>query len=812
MKKRLALVAFLLFCIFGLSHSQPAFAAAEPVVTDPTTNKDEIYDRYKDNSFELMTKDYDEGFFGNKIKEAFVNLSGTLKNLTWGGVKGLGQFNTEMVKFLFSMDVITPIRGPMQKLTSSIATNMTSIAGTIGITVVVLVIGFRFFAEQNFKRVFQILLTTIVIFTGLAVCRDADSNDSLFAQLFNIDRAIETEFVKVNPVFGDENSMAASHTIRDENGREVEVDYDVNERMKNAGDLIASQIFYTNVFEPYLLMNYGTTNVETIRKKDIELDGASYDRIQVLLDNDVDTNENEKLHEEAMKYEADELSNKAIQYFTNLQNCFYGIFYIVVNLIQTLVYFVLAFLRLVIAVMQLFLMPLLPIMLFAGLFLIENNLAVNYFKGFGMTMLLKAMTGFLVIFFATFLSLGFSLSNAVDNPWQKILTILIYLLTPLGIWTFRKFLGGMLLGKVKLSDMASFSVNPVGTERRLRNAYQEQAKTARQSRKNTAERKKAEMERKKKEAEKSGRTTVDFREKPGSKEQYKKSAKRQSQSTQDQTGNKNQGRNAGKQEKNRIRSGANTATSGQNKNQNHAEQSTVTGMERTPNGGSTKSKRSTKRGQPSVKKDQVSNAKSPESNEAVVSSSTTTEAKERQQKANSVRSSKRGESVKEASNGKKSDTTAKQSAGQSDETNRTERRNERRGQLPRSDKRSTPARASSPSGDRSQKAEQRNVSARPARQSTVRKGTVRVPESMKPQASGTSIQPAINRQGGNPQVAERLRNTQKNGRTVSVKRASKENQRPTEPSPARRSSAVFRPEAVRNQTEKQSNLTDKSKK
>ena len=83
MKKRLVLVAFLLFCIFGLSHSQPAFAAAEPVVTDPTTNKDEIYDRYKDNSFELMTKDYDEGFFGNKIKEAFVNLSGTLKSLTW---------------------------------------------------------------------------------------------------------------------------------------------------------------------------------------------------------------------------------------------------------------------------------------------------------------------------------------------------------------------------------------------------------------------------------------------------------------------------------------------------------------------------------------------------------------------------------------------------------------------------------------------------------------------------------------------------------------------------------------------------------
>ncbi|WP_172864190.1 hypothetical protein, partial [Enterococcus faecalis] len=40
---------------------------------------------------------------------------------------------------------------------------------------------------------------------------------------------------------------------------------------------------------------------------------------------------------------------------------------------------------LIIAVIQLFLLPLLPLLLFAGLFLTETNVFANYFKTFGMT-------------------------------------------------------------------------------------------------------------------------------------------------------------------------------------------------------------------------------------------------------------------------------------------------------------------------------------------------------------------------------------------------------------------------------------------
>lgn len=166
-------------------------------------------------------------------------------------------------------------------------------------------------------------------------------------------------------------------------------------------------------------------------------------------------------------------------YYNNWTNTFYGLFYLVVNLIQTVVYFLLSFLRLIIAVIQLFLLPLLPLLLFAGLFLTETNVFANYFKTFGMTIFMKGMVGFATIFFASFLSLGFQLSNQTENVWQKILTILIYLLTPLGLYVFRKFFANLVTGRVSLSDGVGFIGNPFGTEANMRRAAKEQNKRIR---------------------------------------------------------------------------------------------------------------------------------------------------------------------------------------------------------------------------------------------------------------------------------------------------------------------------------------------
>lgn len=516
MKKKSLLLTALLFvgCFFMFTQSTLVFAAPEPdenkvIVREPTTDVDTIYENYKDNSFELMTKEMEkDSVFG--VKEAITNASATLKNFTWAGVKGLGQFNAEMVKFLFSMDVVTPIKQPIQQLTSNIAGNMLSIAGTIGIGFVTLVMGIKFIGEQRFRQALRVFLMTILIFTGLSVCKDANTSDSLFNQMFEADKQIEAAFVKVNPVLNGESVPESK-------------DGNVNDRMKSAGELIASRVFYTNVYEPYLLMNYGTSNPETIRKKQVDYKDSTYDRINILLDNDVTNDDNVTLHEDVTKYEADELKNRNIMYFKNLDNTFYGVFYIVVNLIQTIVYFVLCFVRLVIAVMQIFLLPLLPILLLVGLFMTGINVFVNYFKAFGMTIFMKAMTGFACIFFATFLSLGFQLSNAVDNPWQKILTILIYLLTPLGLYVFRKFLGSLFTGRVSLADGLAFATNPFSTEKKMREVAKEQKAANKEHRKQAKEERKAALRKRQEEAQKRGKQELGLKQKPVKEREAKRS-------------------------------------------------------------------------------------------------------------------------------------------------------------------------------------------------------------------------------------------------------------------------------------------------
>lgn len=470
------------------------------VVNEVTNDVDTLYERYQDNSFELLTQELEKRSITG-IKETFVNLTGTAKNFIWGLVKGLGQFNAAMVKYLFQLDIVSSIKEPFLQMTSSIASNMLSIAGSIGISFVALVMVIRFIGEQRFKQAIRLFAMTILIFVGLVTLRDANTRDSLFTTLFEIDQTVETSFVKVNPVLSGDNLL----TI-EENSDEAD------DRIADAGELIASRIFFTNVYEPYLLMNYGTTNMETIREQQVEYEGTTYDRINILLDNDIDIETNEELHQAVADYEADELENKTIMYFNNLKNMTFALFYLVVNLIQTLVYFIMCFVRVIVAFLQLLFLPLMPFLLLVGMFMPAMNVFANYFKGFGMTIFFKGMIGFACIFFASYLSLGFQLSSTIDDPWQKILTILIYLLVPLGLYIFRTFIGGLFTNRVSLSDALAVAANPIKAQQTMRQQNKERRQEQKRQRQQEKARKAAQLQERQKKAENEGRRDLGLKQ------------------------------------------------------------------------------------------------------------------------------------------------------------------------------------------------------------------------------------------------------------------------------------------------------------
>lgn len=476
-----------------------------------TNDPDTIYERYKDNSFDLMTK---EASNLTPFKKSAGKVTGILKNISWAGSRSLGKFNTEMVRMMFDMDITKPIKAPILKLTASLASNMLSIAGTIGIAFISLVMVIKFMGEQRFRRAIGLFCMTILVFTGLVTLRDSNSSNSLFNIAFGVDKAVETAIVNVNPVLNASDSPTSDS---------------VDENLKSAGDMIAAKVFYTNVYEPYLLLNYGSTNADKIRESKVEYKSKEYDRINLLLDNDVGTDLGDKIQEKTIDYENKELENKTISYTQNLDNTTFAMFYLVVNAVQTVAFFVICFVRIVIAVMQLFLIPILPVLLLLALFMTNINPFKNFGKAFGMTIFLKAMAGFACILFASFLSIGFQLASDMSNVWAKLITIIIYLLAPFGIYYFRTFLGSLFTGQMTLQNAIGFATHPFSTQKMMRDNAKARKKENKQNARDEKARRKEQLEAERKKALDRGKQELGMKQPKNAKNEAQSKLRREMQ-------------------------------------------------------------------------------------------------------------------------------------------------------------------------------------------------------------------------------------------------------------------------------------------
>lgn len=460
----------------------------------PPASDTELYSRYKDNSFQLMTK---EATSLTGLKASIQNLSGGLKEFIWAGIANTGRFNTAMVGMLFSFDLDTKIKQPILNITASMASGMLSIASSIGIIAVTLIMVFKYIAEQKVRSAFFVFLTTIGIFTTLVCFSSSTRNESISSYVVDIDNKVESTFVTVNPTFSEETKIDTTNKNSEQS-------------LKSASDLIKAKVFRTSIYEPYLIFNYGTSNEKKIREKKVEISGSEYDRIGVLLDNDGDTKNNQEIHEKTVQYESDKLKNKVISYKNNFSLVGQGIFYLVLNIIQMVIYFVLCILRLILVLLRWLLFPLVPVVLLLGMFNTGINVFKNSAKGFITVIGLKAVVSFAMMFVASYMSFGYSMASEINNPYEKIITICIYLITPIGLYFFRSIIGQMLTGTLKASDLNAVVRHPIRTANRMNRASKEQAKLAKERRKDLKEqakkRKKEEEERKEKDG-KSGEDT-----------------------------------------------------------------------------------------------------------------------------------------------------------------------------------------------------------------------------------------------------------------------------------------------------------------
>lgn len=442
-----------------------------------------------------------------KFDQIVPGISTAMKEFSWALTRMVGTFNANMVKTMFGLDIISPIKHPMMTIASSLAGSLTSIGSTVGICVVALVMLVRYIASNQLKAAIKVFLTTVAIFVGLVVIADGKTNESLFNKVFEIDQAVNSALVNVNPVF--------DHNIDTGGGQATP-----NGKIQNAGSAMASSIFYADVYEPYLLMNYGTSDQNAIRTKgEVPIGKDKFDRIDGLLDHEnMDNGDWKKI----VKHEDEKLKNKTIHYKNNWLQMLFAFFYFLTNLIQTVVFFLLGLMRLAMALIEVLLIPVLPVLLILALFQVLQGVWGNYAKAFGIAIMAKGLLGFCIIMFASYISLGFNIASKNGNVFDKLLTIFVYVLAPIFVYFYRKIFIEILKGQFSFSDLPQLVTHPAGVAKQL---AQKQAEKKQALQKQRAEakaqakaKKKAEMEQRQKDG-----NVNDFRQ---SKPKTKHSSKR----------------------------------------------------------------------------------------------------------------------------------------------------------------------------------------------------------------------------------------------------------------------------------------------
>lgn len=436
---------FLLVTLLGISGSSPIQVEARedivyvaisaekgfPVENKPgTSDKDEIYQRYEDNSFSLMNKEFKSL---NKINEFRQNLDSMIKNWIWSAASATGRFNARMVKGLFSLDLANQIKAPFQELSLELANSLISVATTFGIVMVALFMVLKYAMSGRIMDSVKVFLLAILTMTSFAFFSDPKGNDFFFDAVISIDHQLEKALAGVNPNFKPEGQ---TKFVPGQNAGEPG-----GEDMNSLANRLAAEVFYNNVYVPYLYMQYGTADEAEIREKSIEYKGETFDRIGALLDNDSASEAQVSFVEDITDYEVDELGNTNPIYTNANRWATLAFLYTLTNILQFVIYVSLGIVRVAFQFLLIAIPVFLPIALLFSMIVNGKDILGSYFKGLGTIMFIKGGISLLMVIFMSYVTLAYSVMNTHSNdPLDRVIVFIAWIVAPPFLFVFRRFL------------------------------------------------------------------------------------------------------------------------------------------------------------------------------------------------------------------------------------------------------------------------------------------------------------------------------------------------------------------------------------
>ncbi|QHV47691.1 type IV secretion system protein (plasmid) [Bacillus cereus] len=433
-----------LIAIVSFSVNNVAFAEQPETVSPNIVKEGNVIresQKYPEVQYKPMTY-VNEKWYWN-TNEMLENLKAAWKEIFWFANLLLAKVGCEIVFNLFSLDIVDKTASMVAGVMSATAK---AVAGDFVLFLLALTGGYiaiRAYIQQNWREFFGILTKTLI---SLSLLYSLFGSAQTYVTFGNeLSKYMENMALKINP------SLTASQKQDYEEAKDGD-----SLKSSEIGAKIENKVFESMVYKPYLLLNYGTTDEAAITKDEKE-------RINEYLQANEFNEKGLEKRKDIAKKEYEEKGNSTIL-ASNVPSQVGSLFVsFVTNLIQIVVYFILALVRIVLQLAFIVLLIGLPLVLVFSLFPTLENIVMGYVKALFSVISFKALTVFVVLIAVSFLSLGYDLTNMNDKAESRIFTQLLITVATIALWFKRDFLVHALSGQHhRILDSATGTVDKMG--------------------------------------------------------------------------------------------------------------------------------------------------------------------------------------------------------------------------------------------------------------------------------------------------------------------------------------------------------------
>ena len=385
-----------------------------------------LSEEYPDNRYDLMT--YADDKWYNWAQKTGTSAISSIKNFLWNINVLIANITLMVIYQLFSLDIVELTKDSVMEIASGTAGSLVNNLGGFALAIASIGIVIRAYIKQDWQAFFKIVTLIIISFSLLFSIQSKSFNYVDLAHSVSVN--LENAVMKVNP------SMTNSKN------------FEVDPKGNNLGDDVSIQVenkaFVSLLYKPYLLLQYGTTDEDVINNEDSY--NGDLTRIDEYLSANPSTEDGVELREDIAEYELKDLNNESIFAGNGYLAGGYTMGIIVSTLIQAVVFFFLALMRIMLQFGFVILLIMFPFMLFASIFPTFETMFGKYLKGLWMLILFKGLVVFFILVATSFITLSYEMADLSDDIYYRIFIQVIFSISIIFLYTKRDFVTNMFNG------------------------------------------------------------------------------------------------------------------------------------------------------------------------------------------------------------------------------------------------------------------------------------------------------------------------------------------------------------------------------